>query len=371
MSVKLQATDLLVVNRGGTNYQVTGAEVRAGALQPTDLLMVQRGGTLYKLAVADVLNLTKPLQSTDYIMVQRGDELYALNPQTLPELVPHVTINGNNTGVDPAKRAFSIKWTGAHELNGIKPQLRFESSTGLDTYFMGDHGDTWYVPNQLGSGDFKIQLFGAFTYFAFGVRESLGITSVVESTAGAMNLMVTQPEDNWGEDLFALAPKLTTVPVTMNLKTGTRLFKGCTVFNQDVSAMPNVNQWTSLQSTFDGCTAYNKTLATWTPANSTDFTNTFSDCTSFNQPLNAWGPSMIKATTTYGMFRNCEIFNRPLDTWTFGVSMTNMVDMFKGTTVFDQDLSGWCVTNIKSEPFDFAADSALQTSNYPVWGSCP
>ena len=69
MGVKLEATDLLLVNRGGTNYKVTGAEIRAGALDPADLLMVQRGGDLYKLVIADVLNLTKPLQSTDYLLV--------------------------------------------------------------------------------------------------------------------------------------------------------------------------------------------------------------------------------------------------------------------------------------------------------------
>lgn len=373
MGLQLQATDLLLVNRGGTNYKVTGADVRAGALQSADLLMVQRGGTLYKLVIADIRNQTNSFQSTDFLLVQRGDEMYALNPQTIPDLAPHITISGNNSGVDSTKRAISIKWTGAQDINGIKPQIRFESSLGINTYYFGDHGDTWYTPSQLGSGDWSAKIFGSFTYFAFGASESLGLVSVAEATAGAINLMVSDPADNWGEDLFALSPKLTTVPTTMKLKSMARTFSGCSVFNQDISALPDTNKITSFERTFENCIVYNKTLATWLPIASDSFRDTFSGCTVFNQPLNSWGPGMINASTCYGMFRNCAAFQRPLDQWTFGVNMTIMTDMFSGATIFNQDLSGWCVTNIASEPFNFAYQSELDNnpSNKPVWGSCP
>jgi len=48
-----------------------------------------------------------------------------------------------------------------------------------------------------------------------------------------------------------------------------------------------------------------------------------------------------------------------------------MREMFLEATVFNQDLSGWCVTNITSEPENFATDSALTDANKPVWGTCP
>jgi hypothetical protein len=48
-----------------------------------------------------------------------------------------------------------------------------------------------------------------------------------------------------------------------------------------------------------------------------------------------------------------------------------MNNMFEEASLFNQDLSGWCVTNISSEPTDFAKNSALIIANKPVWGTCP
>jgi hypothetical protein len=48
-----------------------------------------------------------------------------------------------------------------------------------------------------------------------------------------------------------------------------------------------------------------------------------------------------------------------------------MDSMFLAATAFNQDLSGWCVTNIVSEPADFSTGSALTEGNKPVWGTCP
>jgi hypothetical protein len=45
--------------------------------------------------------------------------------------------------------------------------------------------------------------------------------------------------------------------------------------------------------------------------------------------------------------------------------------MFNGATVFNKDLSTWCVTYITSEPTNFSASSALTSANKPVWGTCP
>ena len=42
--------------------------------------------------------------------------------------------------------------------------------------------------------------------------------------------------------------------------------------------------------------------------------------------------------------------------------------MFNRQQSFNQDLTGWCVSSITSEPTDFATNSALQTANKPFWG---
>ena len=48
-----------------------------------------------------------------------------------------------------------------------------------------------------------------------------------------------------------------------------------------------------------------------------------------------------------------------------------MDNLFGGAAQFNQDLTGWCVTNITSEPSGFSNNSALSNSNIPVWGTCP
>ena len=48
-----------------------------------------------------------------------------------------------------------------------------------------------------------------------------------------------------------------------------------------------------------------------------------------------------------------------------------MSNMFKEANVFNQDLTGWCVTNITSEPSQFSNNFALTNANKPVWGTCP
>jgi len=45
--------------------------------------------------------------------------------------------------------------------------------------------------------------------------------------------------------------------------------------------------------------------------------------------------------------------------------------MFYVANAFNQNLSGWCVTNITSEPIPFSDLSPLSNANKPVWGTCP
>jgi hypothetical protein len=45
--------------------------------------------------------------------------------------------------------------------------------------------------------------------------------------------------------------------------------------------------------------------------------------------------------------------------------------MFRNALSFDKDISGWCVTNITSEPTEFSLNAPLTSANKPVWGTCP
>jgi len=48
-----------------------------------------------------------------------------------------------------------------------------------------------------------------------------------------------------------------------------------------------------------------------------------------------------------------------------------MSGMFFRASVFNQNIGGWCVSNISSEPTNFATTSALTEANKPIWGTCP
>jgi len=44
--------------------------------------------------------------------------------------------------------------------------------------------------------------------------------------------------------------------------------------------------------------------------------------------------------------------------------------MFNSADDFNQDLTGWCVSNVSNRN-DFSINSALTNANKPVWGTCP
>jgi surface protein len=70
------------------------------------------------------------------------------------------------------------------------------------------------------------------------------------------------------------------------------------------------------------------------------------------------------------MFEDAEDFDGDISSWNTS-SVLDMDDMFLDASDFNIDLSGWCVTNINSEPNNFAVGSLLTTIHKPVWGTCP
>jgi hypothetical protein len=52
-------------------------------------------------------------------------------------------------------------------------------------------------------------------------------------------------------------------------------------------------------------------------------------------------------------------------------SVTDMRGMFGLADAFNQDLSGWCVSNIASEPTSFDSGATSWVLARPVWGTCP
>jgi len=144
------------------------------------------------------------------------------------------------------------------------------------------------------------------------------------------------------------------------------------VFGCDISGW-NTSSVTNMTAMFQRATAFNQPIGSWDTSNVVDLNQIFMGATSFNQPLAGWDTS--SATNMGNLFRDATSFNQDISGWDVsaveGSLFRSMNYMFSGATSFNQDLTGWCVTNITSEPTNFATNSGLALANYPVWGTCP
>ena len=101
----------------------------------------------------------------------------------------------------------------------------------------------------------------------------------------------------------------------------------------------------------------------------------FSGAILFDQNIGNWNTSNV--VTMEGMFGTATSFNNGGSPSISGWNVSNvsvvrgMQGMFGFATSFNQDLSNWCVTNIPSEPTDFAAGASSWVLPKPIWGTCP
>ena len=144
------------------------------------------------------------------------------------------------------------------------------------------------------------------------------------------------------------------------------LFYGRASFNDDISNW-DVSNVTNMYQMFWGAQSFNQNISGWDVSSVEDMSFMFNG-TSFSIDIGNWDVSNVQSL--WGMFANTTAFNRDISNWDVR-NVTNMTFMFFRSSAFNQDLTNWCVSNISSEPNNFASSSALQTANYPVWGTCP
>ena len=370
--MQLEATDLLAINRGGVNYKITASDLRnTVGTQPTDALMVQRGSTLYKVTLAEVHASFAVFEKNDFLLVQRGDELLSFDAAGIVELLPYLELTISTAGLDSATPAFVFTWTGGRAPSGFTPQVQFPDNNQATnpTYFLSDQGkNTWTSGDFGGSNTYRVRIFGQFDFFDF--RGSKGLVTVATSGPSAFAAIVPTPSGQFGDRLFSLAPKLTTVPLDVPWQSMFGAFTSCTTFNQDIGTF-NVTGVKNFWSCFLGCSSFNQDISSWDVSSATEMRLMFKNCSSFNRNLNTtWGPLLTNVGVFSNMFDGCISYNQPMNLW--DVSGAYFMDyMFSGATIFNRDLTGWCVSDVPNPPTGFGEDSALDPSNYPVWGTCP
>jgi surface protein len=142
-------------------------------------------------------------------------------------------------------------------------------------------------------------------------------------------------------------------------------FHGCANLNlSTVSDVLDLTGTTSFVSLFQGCTALSTVnrINEWNVSNVTSMSGTFQSCSNFNQNVGAW--SVNNVTTFQNMFSDATIFNNggsvDIGSWNIRTAGTvNMNSMFFGSA-FNQDISGWNVSNVSVMGGMFAFSSFNQ-----------
>ena len=86
----------------------------------------------------------------------------------------------------------------------------------------------------------------------------------------------------------------------------------------------------------------------------------------FNQDISGWDVSNV--TNMFEMFLAASSFNQPLNDWDVS-NVTNMYGMFSETTSFNQDLSNWSVGNVTECGF-FSRNTPQWTLPQPNFTNC-
>lgn len=145
-------------------------------------------------------------------------------------------------------------------------------------------------------------------------------------------------------------------------------------YNKDLSSWDTSNV-TSMVATF-AFSAFNQPINNWDVSSVTEMSLIFYQNETFNQPLSNWDVSNVVNDVYVGglkdsMFKLATAFNQDISMWNVS-KMKSLSEMFVGATSFNQDLSSWTPDSYPPVPYsDFSASSHIEFANiklkHPTW----
>ena len=196
----------------------------------------------------------------------------------------------------------------------------------------------------LNTGDrYKLLNISQWGEFLFGTNQGYWFQGCINMTITASDApdlsLVTTMLMGFG-DCYALTDGLSNWDVS-NISVFTQMFFLCSTYNEDLPW--NTASATQMSQTFRGCTVFNGDITSWNTGNVTTMSLMFYDALAFNQPIGNWDVS--KTMFFAQMFFNCYVFNRPLNSWNMGMAIDTS-SMFYNCYLFNQDLNSWDTSKV-------------------------
>ena len=145
------------------------------------------------------------------------------------------------------------------------------------------------------------------------------------------------------------------------------------MFGNNFAFNQNINNWdvssVTIMAWMFNNGVFNQPLNKWDVSNVRDMNHMFRENSKFDQDISSWDVSNVLNMSV--MFGGASKFNSDISSWDVS-NVTSMNGMFIYARQFNQDISSWCVNKIDpKDQEDWAIGSALNTSFYPLWGTCP
>ena len=161
-----------------------------------------------------------------------------------------------------------------------------------------------------------------------------------------------------------------------NVRNTSDMFSQATSFNQDISSW-NVSSVTNMSQMFyiapafnNGGVALNGTFAS-TTSNVRNMNTMFGSAIAFNQDISGWNVSSVTDMDT--MFSGAQAFNNGGVSLSWGTNVRNVINMsgmFTNAIVFNQDISGWDVSKVTNMTTMFSGAQAFNNGGLALsWGT--
>ena len=258
--------------------------------------------------------------------------------------------------INPYYSAFMLRY---NVIAGTNRQVRFTLYGQYNfTVDWGDGTTESYISSDYdGSGGgtvaFSLTLIHNYTTT---VTKDYDISFMRNTTTG-INLNSITPQS------ISSAAKLTSVLSFGNLGVRKVSFQDSSYLVSVPTYLPNTI--IQLMSTFQSCPLFNDSNVTYWDTSNVQRMDQMFGSSNFNQNIGNWNVSNVQYFDEMFTYSS---FNQDIGNWNVS-NARYMTRMFYNNTVFNQNLTGWCVQHISTEPLNFGGSTSWTTK--PIWGTCP